>query len=288
MLRRAIAVSLLLLTYFPATALAQLNETGPDFIPPEFLDDRGRRLEGDRIRFCLNSESTLREFERAVGQALADALFLEAEFTEITATRPTPAYDYRFPVDQQQLFILLTNECVAFLGFVLSTRDYPSWLSLTRPYLQTRFVFATLDDAPSLEQLSRADPIGTRMLNAADLRFVSYNDNLPSDRKFRRVPYQSNESVMTYLLNGTLGAALIWEPGLRRALSEQDVPEGKVRVLQANRFTPPDVMFGIALRERDAFLRSSLDEGIVFLVEQGIIAELIEEHGLAGSAPRVR
>jgi polar amino acid transport system substrate-binding protein len=276
---------LLLLLLLPTSGHAQIRQIGPQFIPPEFLQDRGRRLEGDRIRFCLNEASTLKEFERAIGEAMARALFLEPEFVEVAATRPALPYDYRFPVDQQELFVLLTNQCAAFLGFILSTRDHPAFLIFSRPYLDTEFVVASLDDVDALEDVPRDRPVGARMLSAADLRFVAYNETLAPARRFSRVPYPSNEFVVDRLLDGTLAAALMWEPGLEKALADREIGVGDVQRLQPAALNLPTLSFGVALRQRDAFLRSSLDEAIVFLVEEGIVDELIATFDVAGSPP---
>ncbi|MDZ7799290.1 MAG: transporter substrate-binding domain-containing protein [Trueperaceae bacterium] len=268
-----------------AHATAQFNFATPDFIPPEFLENRGRQIEGDTIRFCLNEEGALKDFERAVGTAVADALLLEAEFTEVRATRPTPAYSYRFPVDQQELFVLLTNDCVAFPGFLLGERNYPDWLIVSRAYLETSFVFATTDDAITTDGLSSGAKVGTRMLSQGDLEFTAYNGARPEGEQLRRIPYPGNELLFERLADGTLDAALAWKPGIRQAWEERDGAPA-LTVWNDPDFEPPTLRFAIGMRSRDEFLRASVDEALTFLIEDGVIADLLERFNVAGTVPR--
>lgn len=270
------------LPFLISLALGQQNDNPIDRIPSYFLEE-GRRLAGDRITFCINEEGLLADFDRAVAHELAQVLLLEDTLVDIEAVRRTNELDYRLPLNQQELFIILTNECSAFMGFLLSTSGYADWLTITRPYLRTRFVLAVLEgaDVGNLGNLPAGARVGTRMLSSADLNFTAFNGSLPPDRRWRRIPYPNNRLLLERLLDGSLDGILIWEPALHVGFGN-DLEAAGVKVVPTTPFQGPVIDFGVVLKQRDIFLRQALDEAIAVLIEDGIATGLITELGIQG------
>src|SRR5690625_1604276 len=129
-------------------ALAQVPN-----IPKEFLD-HSRRIQGDTVRFCVVQDMLLTELNQNVAQLLAEAMLFEAEIVPVEVPYHVAPLSYRLPLDGQQLFFLLNNDCDAVIGHLLTARALPDWLISTAPYLLTDFVLATMEeDVDSLRDM---------------------------------------------------------------------------------------------------------------------------------------
>jgi polar amino acid transport system substrate-binding protein len=277
-----VVAALLLLVGTPALAQLNLNPPNP---PTQFLDAR-RQLDGDTLRICISADSILAPIDRAVARAIGDALLLDVELFELESIRNPPVLDHRMSLSQTELFTLLNNECQAYAGFVLSTSGITEWMTITRPYLSTRSVFASADpEVGSLGDVPVDAKIGTRIGANVDIRFLDYNLGLPEDRRWRRVPYPNYQFLLDRLREGELDAILLWEPSLYVGLDGDPAAEG-VYPGSPDPVTVDEQGFGLILHQRDAFLRTALDEAIAFLAEDGTLQEIIDASGIPGSVPR--
>ena len=251
-------------------------------IPPEILRHR-LRVAGDSIRFCVHSEALIADFDRAIAAELGSILLLDVDYYEIIPPARVPSLDYRMPLSNAELFVFLTDNCDAFLGFTLAAGGYPDWMTFTRGYLRTRFVLAATDQGFNrMGDLPRDQPIGTRSLSQADIHFASFLRSLPEQARWRRFPYPDNAVLVERLLDGTIIAALVWEPALYAATGGNPGNYG-VSVISLEPMAEPIYLeFGVALREREAFLRTIFDQGIVALIEEGVVEELLDKHDLPG------
>src|SRR5690606_18470763 len=77
-------------------------------------------LDGDTIRFCVYGGSAIGDYDRAVAQLLGDSLFLEVEIYEVEPPIVVPGMD-TIPISLEDLFLMLTNECDAFMGLELAS-----------------------------------------------------------------------------------------------------------------------------------------------------------------------
>src|SRR5690554_2382029 len=203
--RRTAIIAVLALACLPlAAAQSQLPP-----VPPEFYDGF-RRVEGDKVTFCIDLRSPTVEFERAAAEAIAGALLLEPAFFEIDATYPIDAQGYF-----EDLFIWLTDECDAFMGFSLVAGSLPDWLTPTRPYVAFRYVVVARDPAVmTLSDLPLTEPISSQLVSAGDRALIAFLQARPADARWQRIPYADNALMLQRLQEGSLGAALIWEPTL--------------------------------------------------------------------------
>lgn len=269
---------ILLITSLAALALSTLSTLAQaPILPRQYLDER-RPLRGDTVRFCILREALTRDFDEELGRSLASYLLLEAEFYEVDPSAATPPLDYRLPLSAEDIYALLAEKCDAFMGFTLAPEGYPDWLTFTRPYWNSQFVLATRDhDFETLADIPRNMGIGTRLLSQGDIRFTLYLQSLPTDRRWRRVPYPDNRLLIERLLDGSVTAVLVWEPALYAA-SEGDVEGQGIKVIRTDPFRTPTVKFGIALPSQDSFLRTNLDQAIAAAIEDGVVQELLERN----------
>lgn len=266
------------------TVFAQANFNPPD-PPSEFLD-RSRRLEGDRIRICVAEDSLLAPLSREVAHALGSALLLDVTVVDVPTLTGRPILDHRVAYSQTELFTVLTNDCEAFAGFTLSTSGMADWLTITRPYLNTGWAFATTDpDIRSLGDLPAGARVGTRIGANVDIRFVDMNLGRTEAQRWRRVPYPNNQLLLDRLREGELDAILLWEPALMVGLDGDPAAAG-VYVGAMSPLTADDQSFGLILFQRDAFLRTALDDAIALIAEDGTLRAIFDAVGVPGSVPR--
>jgi hypothetical protein len=267
MVARWIVLLLVLLTQ----ALAQVPN-----VPQELLKPR-RRLQDDRLVLCVNRGGSLENLERAVATALGKALLVNTVFYEV---------EYgNFPVFDDgdfltSLYLDLTNNCDGFLGINMASGKNPDWLTFSRPYLEVPYLF--ISNNPSWTQLADLPPdqkIGVLVSTAIDATLINYLQTLPTDQQWGRLPYGSLELMEKRLLDGTLGALLLWSPLIRQLPSQGvGLTIGSIRPLPAQAS-----QLGVALRAQDTALRSSIDAALTSLIESGEMTQLIEAEGIQAS-----
>lgn len=246
-------------------------------VPDDFLDFG--RPRGDQLRVCLNMASAMVEFDRAVAAAIGDAILLPVEFFEIVDFDPPQPFDYRFTVDETQLFIAVNNECDALMGYPLPTTGMVAeWLTVSRPYLSTRMVLAVTDDEHrQLTDLPPGSRIGSRIGTSGDNRMRSYLRGTGTDT-WTRVPYSANNHLIDRLRGEELAAALIWEPALHLFAGGDPADIGIHKADLPFDIAP--TAFSIAVQSDDRFLLELLDDAIEAFIEDGTIDELLREYGL--------
>lgn len=268
------------LTLFAGSAFAQSF----DIVPRDLYTERMRQ-EGSKLVFCINPEGVLAQFERDLAQVVGQSLLAEVEFYEVGArdwpTRPLPL-DYRIVLTEQQMFIMLAQECDGFMGFLLSTSN-PSWMTISQPYLSARTVLVTRSDATDLTGMPFGETIGVRMMAAGDNRLIQYLAAQPEDRSWRRTPYPDNELMLERLVDGTIGAGMIWEYGLFGATEGNPEAEGFSYSYDLP-FPVDPIEIGIATRAEDTYLNNLLSDAIAALRADGTIDTLLAENGLTDAS----
>lgn len=279
--RRAVFFLLViaLLGLAPPWAAAQFGDGLPE-IPSDFVSGR-RQLRGNKLVFCVYAEGLNAEFHAAVARSIAEALLLEAEIYPVRAMISVP-FSYQIPIGFDELFIYLSDHCDAFMGITHAAEAYPEWMVLSRAYFAGSFVLAVTDGAiRDLNGVPAGRPIGTVSGSLGDVRFAQYLAASGGRPRWPRYPYPHHERLLERLRDGTVVAAIVYEPALY-AMTGGD-PEGQgIFVRPLRPMLPTQLQFGVALRSRDTFLRAQIDEAIKVLVEDGIIGELLQEHGIPG------
>lgn len=253
-------------------------------IDPSFIEQT-RRLAGDKVSLCINRDSVLAPFDRAVGEAVVGALLLKAEFVEIGTAYEAAPYDYRLALEQTDLFVAMTNSCDALMGYRLSAGALPEWMTVSAPYFYSRSVIATLE--PTIDGLdalpAQAPPPGSRMGGPGDSALRSYLKSSGLKQK-TRLGYLDNEVLLQKLADGTISAALVWEPAL--ALAGDALLGGREVFTFEAPFDTGTVEFGAAFATQSAFLRTAFDQAIAALDADGTLDTLAERFGLPTSPPQ--
>ena len=260
-------------------ALAQFE----DMPPRDVYRERGR-TRGNQIALCVNSAAMMASFDKALAEQIASRLLLTPNVIEIKTWHPTEPLDYRIPLSFEEIYIEFAERCDGFMGFTLA-QGYPSWLTITRPYLTPRVVFAaTSPEFRKLADIPVNRPIGTRMLGGVDNQLIVYLQSLQEKSRWQRLAYFNNKMLLDRLLDHTVAAAFVWEPALYRATDGD--PESKgIHVIPAP-FELSQTELGIGLRSNDAYLATTLGQAIDSLRADGTIDRLLVEHNLAPkSAP---
>lgn len=282
--RRLTILAALVIATASSVTFAQVD--GPsDGLPPDvpqaFLN-RYRQIGGDTLRLCVYPEGMTGELDAAVARAIGEVLLIDVELVEIDSAIDIPGLDI-IPISEDELFIYLSNDCEAFLGFALATGVYDSWLTVTRPYVEARFVAVTTSsDIGSLGQVAAGGIVGTVMLSEADVSVGTFDRSRPEDQRWRRFPYPHTPLLMERLVDGTVEVAVGWEPAVKVAaeLLNAEVTEIDDRPLDL-----PTRAVGMVLRSDEAFVRDALDSAIAALAERGVLDEILVEVGFPGSTP---
>lgn len=261
--------------FFVATAMGQ-SDLPP--VPPEFYDGF-RRVGGNEVTYCIDLSSPVVEFNRQAAAAIADALLLEHAFFDVDPTYPIDAQGYL-----DDLFVWLTDDCDAFMGVSLGSTTLPSWLTITRPYASFRYVLVAADEnVQALRDLPLEELVGSQMVSAGDRALIAFLQARTQSERWRRIPYADNALMLERLLDGTLGAMLIWEPTLY-LLTDGDPESFGVHIIDPAPFQEQRVAVGMVLRQQQAFVREQIDAAIAALVADGTMLELLEQTGVPGAA----
>lgn len=273
---RAAIVGCLCVLLFATNALAQ------DVISRDLYEDRLRN-DGNKITFCYNNAGILADFDKALAQAIGDALLAEVSFFTVKEgdLRGTvPRLDYRIPLSEQQIFYMMAEYCDAFMGFIVTDRN-PGWLMVSRPYMSLDPILVTTNpDIETAADLPADARIGTRMMSSGDVELISFIAAGGIAAEWTRVPYYDPMMAIERMLAGKNDAAMIWGQGLYHFADGDLESKGLYRVSPLP-FPVRAREIGVATRTRDGYLNSLLGDAIEALLADGTVDALLREHALA-------
>ncbi|HVW93600.1 MAG TPA: transporter substrate-binding domain-containing protein [Devosia sp.] len=245
---------------------------------PQTLLNQGTPLEGDQITFCLDRSAPGAPLDQQVGQAIADALLVKAKFVDAPSGFPIDATGYL-----AELQIAMANTCDVLLGIALQPDfPYPDWATPTRPYAEIPFVLAVTN--PSYKRLAdipRDKPLGTALGGLGEYNFVVYNQQQPEAQRWRRFPYADPALMIKRLKDGTIAAALLYQPALVKVTNGDPAAQG-IRTVPMDPVPTAVDQVAALVSSRDSFLRSQIDEAIGSLIQDGTIQKLLDSVKFAG------
>ncbi len=265
----ALAFAIAVAGLLPAPARAQ----EPEFFDVPWAQNQwsyGRRLDDSKLHYCVDRRDPDWEVAADIADAVAGALLLEPQRYVVESRNVLE--------DITQVYAVMLEHCDVHMGFKLIPGGYESWVTLTRPYYEARYVFVTADpDLQSLADLGPGRPIGATIGTSAHIQLVSYLTSLPAAQRWPTFPMGSNELALKSLLDGTVDVALVWAPVLW-AEQRREPAYAAFRVISPNPL--PSIVLGVGalLLSNETFLRTAIDEAIGALRADGTIAGILEKY----------
>ncbi len=261
------ALVAIVLAALPLAAAAQSPSSQTPFVPDEWK--YGRRQDGVTLQYCLDARDPDLPVARKIAEAVAQALLLEPKPHEIGQNSVGEDID--------NLYRVFLETCDVYFGFKLIPDSYPPWLAVSRAYYRTSYVVVAAPDAAwaSLADMPRDKAISATMGTSADIRLIQYILALPEDGRWSRFPMATDEAALRALVNGSVGAALVWGPAFW-ALKQSDPAFAKLKIIASKPLPDSPVEVGATLLARESFLRSNVDQAIASLSADGTIQSILD------------
>ena len=246
-------------------------------VPSELLKNT-RRLEGDTLHVCSDASGKIRDFDHRVASAIAEMLFLKAEFHEGFGGYPTSGDGF---LDELQ--IAMTNTCDIMMGMTVQENSpFPEWAVLSRPYVSLPYVLAVKDEEYTrLRDIPVSRKLGTALSSMGERVFITWNQQQPKERRYTRLPYADMDRMTKRVADGSIGGMIVWQPVLA-ALRKNNPEAAQLRTIPMDPVPETVTRVGVLMKARNSFLRSQIDEAIDALVADGSIAEIMDEFGYEG------
>jgi len=249
-----------------------------DVVPRDLYTEQLRQ-NGNSITICYNARAMTAQFDVALADAIGSVLLADVRPVDMGDGRiPTHPLDYRLPYLPETLFVLLAEQCDAIMGYVLS-RTAPDWVLLSRPYLSTGNLLVTGNAAfNSIEDIPFDRKLGSRSLALSDNRLWAFLQSRPAGRRWQRFTYYDNQKLLDRLNDGTVAAAVIWEPALYFSTNGDPAAQGyKILPLP---FPDRLTEIGLATRSNNTYLNSIFGDAISELIKDGTLQQLIDQYHL--------
>ena len=264
------AVQLLCLSHMPSQA-------DTPFVVDEWRF--GTRETNAVLRYCIDARDPDWPVARRIAAAVAAALLLQPK-EHLIGDDPRDAN--MSGEDLDDTYRTLIQHCDVFFGFKLVSDAYPGWITITRPYYRSAYIYVAADLAwKSLADMPTTRAIGATIGTSADMRLTQYLLAAPADRRWDRYPMSSDEAALRAVMRGTVGTALVWAPALW-ALRKSDADIAKLAEMAPGPLPISTADVGALLLRRQTFLRSSLDQAIASLTADGTIASILKEANFPG------
>jgi len=246
-------------------------------VPSELLKNT-RRIEGDTLHVCSDATGKIRAFDHAVANAIAEMLFLRAEFHEGFGGYPTSGDGF---LDELQ--IAMTNTCDIMMGMTVQENSpFPEWAALSRPYVSLPYVLAVKDEAyMSLADIPVTRKLGTALSSMGERVFITWNQQQPEGKRYTRLPYADMDLMTKRVTDGSIAGMIVWQPVLA-ALRKSNPEAAALRIIPMAPVPETMTRVGVLMKARDTFLRSQIDQAIDALVADGSIAAIMAQFSYEG------
>ena len=251
---------------------AQAQSPTQGLVDRNFYDGRIPALD-QAIRFCIVTGSPLRDFDRAIAEAIGSALLARPETFDLDLSI------VQNPSERERvLFINLSDNCDAVMGTNLAWRSLPAWLTVSRPYYNAPYVLAVREGTYGrLDEIPTDRAVGSSLFSVVDQKFATYLGSLQPERRWHRVPYDDIPTMLADIRAGTIEGGLL--PGPLAGSSASSELDGLDLVSIAPLQNEP-LQLGALLLVRNTFLRNAVDVAIDALQADGTIDGIIAAHGL--------
>jgi polar amino acid transport system substrate-binding protein len=233
------------------------------------------------LTYCIDARDPDWPIARKIAAAVAEALLLQVKEYLIGND---PRTEDMSGEDLDDTYRMLIQHCDVFFGFKLVPDAYPSWLTITRPYYRSTYVYVAADPSwKSLADMPTTRPIGATVGTSADMRLSQYLLAIPAGKRWDKYPMSSDEAALRAVVGGTTGAGLVWAPALW-ALRKTDAGIAKLPQMAPSPLPVSTADVGAILLSKQSFLRSSIDQAIASLIADGTIAAILTDEDFPGAA----
>lgn len=266
LLALALALPMIALSQGPASAQAEPEFFDRPFAPGQW--NIGRRLDQSELRYCLDRRDPDWEVAGAIADAIASALLLEPRRYMVESDVILE--------DITKVYAVMLEHCDVHMGFKLIPEGYANWVTLSRAYYESQYVFVTRD--PGLRRLADLDPgrtIGPTIGTSAHIRLVSYLSALPAEKRWPIYPMGTDDVALESLLGGRVDVALVWAPTLW-AKRRDSADYADFHVIDPAPLPPTALGVGALLLSDQVFLRNAIDEALAALSADGTLEQILE------------
>jgi polar amino acid transport system substrate-binding protein len=271
-----LALALAVTALLPARALAQQE---PEFFDVPFAPGQwnlGRRLDESQLRYCVDRRDPAWEVDGAIADAIAGALLLEP--------KPYVVESEIVIEDITRVYALMLEHCDIHMGFKLIPDGYADWITLSRAYYETQYLFVTADpNLRALADLAPSLPIGATQGSSAHIRLISYLSAQPAAKRWSVYPYGTNDLALASLLKGDVSVALVWAPSLW-VTQQADPAYAKVHMIDPKPLPPTTIGVGALMLSNETFLRTAVDQAITALTADGTIQSILDKYKFPATA----
>ena len=269
-----LAVSVLAFSPLPAAAQGEPEFNEIPYAPGQ--EEIGRRFDESKFRYCIDRRDPDWQVSGEIADAISGALLLEpvryVTESQIVLEDITKVYE------------LLLKECDLHMGFKLIPEGYEEWITLTRAYYETSYVYVTDDDTlNSLADLPAGRPIGATIGTQAHIQLVTYLIALPAAERWSAFPYGTGQMALEALANGTVDVVLVWAPEFWAA-QQANPAYANLHIIDSNPLPPARLGVSALLLSRNTFMRAAIDEAIAALVADGTIKSILDEYHFPATA----
>lgn len=266
-LAAAMGIATTLQALLVSAALAQVS--APPTIAPDL--HRGQRpIVGDKITFCVDDRTPASAVDIAIAEAIAESQLIEAEFFRISEM---PGRADMVQINNDLLFVLLSDECEAFIGMKGGERvNLADFVTLSRPYYQTRYVIAS--KRPELTSFQAVLDTNTKLGIPGYSRMnssVAY-----FEPKTPRKIFPTEGALYDALMAGEIEAGMFYGPELV-AMAGDEI--SALTLAPVDPVPNGDVPIVMLLYVQQTFVRGLIDDAIAALEADGTIDAILEEHG---------
>jgi polar amino acid transport system substrate-binding protein len=186
--------------------------------------------------------------------------------------------------DITRVYEIMLLHCDVHMGFKLIPQGYESWITLSRAYYETQYVYVAADgDIRALADVPRTSPIGPTIGTLAHIGLLSYVRAIPAAERWPIYPMASDDLALESLLNGTVDVAIVWAPTLWAKQRTGPAYAG-LHTIDPNPLRPTVLGVGALMLADQTFLRAAVDEAIAALTADGTIAEILAYYGFPARA----
>lgn len=235
-----------------------------------------RARTGNQLRMCMYPSSTTRDFDRAVGEAIAERLLLEPRFVDLRE-----GYSLGSEYSGEDFYIALVNECDMALSMTILPGTFPQEFTVTRPIVALSYVLVTDDPAiTGLSDIPPTETIGTSLMSYGDYILGAHIRTLPEDRQWRRLPYGTADLMLERLFDGTIAAMVLFAPGYADLLARNPGAEERLHAVPLEVELTPFLNRGAVMLAENAFLRVEIDAAIEEMLADGTIDRILSDLGM--------